>query len=172
MILSRPCFASFAVASVIGCASSGKPPADSRAKPTPDDEMISLDGNDPVFAELGRKSFPHSKLRCFDASVNTLNNSGLGTERADLEPGTIVSRKVTVYRAEKATASRTTFSVQTVDNKFYVLVTGDDTSCTVAVTKLRAWSNTLEVDTRTRKWVAAHLRSFVRGVEEELADNP
>jgi hypothetical protein len=35
-----------------------------------------------------------------------------------------------------------------------------------------AWSNTLEVDTRTRKWVAAHLRSFVRGVEEELADNP
>jgi len=171
MILSRPCVAAFAYACVVGCASSGKPSGDASAKPTAGDESISLDGGDAVFAELGRKSFPYSKPRCFDAAVNALKNSGHGAERADLEPGTIVSRKLTVYRATRA-SSRTTFAAQTVDNKFYVQVTGDNAACTVAVTKLRAWANTLEVETRTRKWVAAHLRSFVRGVEQELADNP
>jgi hypothetical protein len=56
-----------------------------------------------------------------------------------------------------------------VSNRLYVQVGGDEKECTVAVTRLRAWHQTLEVPTRTRRWIEAHLRGFMTGVSTELA---
>lgn len=127
--------------------------------------MVKLDGSDPVFA-VGRKVFPRPRARCLDAVVATLGNTGHGIEQQDPAAGTIVSRKAIVYTGTTASSAGTT-DVQ-VWNKFYVQVSGNEAECQVAVTKLRAWHGTLEVESRSWNWAVAHLGSFMRGVEQEL----
>jgi hypothetical protein len=134
---------------------------------TSKNEMIPLDGNDPVFA-AGHKTLSYSKSRCFDAVLATFKNTGHGVERQDLALGKVVSGKTTVYSGMRA--KRGTVSEVKVDDKFYVSVEDEGAGCAVSVEKLRVWSGTAEVDTRTSSWIRTQLSGFMKGVEAELAD--
>jgi hypothetical protein len=139
---------------------------------TSKNEMIPLDGNDPVFA-AGHKTLDYPKARCFDAVLATFKNTGHGVERQDLELGKVVSGKTTVYSGMRASGMRTnrgTVSEVKVADKFYVSVEDEGGGCAVSVEKLRVWSGTAEVDTRTSSWIRAQLSGFMKGVERELAD--
>lgn len=154
--------ASLGVAAIEGCAT---PTA---AKNNP---MIGLNGGDAAFAAAATRTFPYSRMRCFEAVLATFRNTRggrVGIARADPVAGTIVSSKWTVYSGT-ATNSQGQSYQAIVDNQFYVQVGGNDGSCTITVTKLRVWERTVEVATRQRGWVEAHLRGLMKGVEEEAS---
>jgi hypothetical protein len=150
----------------IACA---RPPLPSANDPKPKapNPMVPLTGEDAAFVERGRRSFPRSKMLCFEAVRRTFRNTGHGLDHSDPETGRVVSGKTTVYRGVQSKTSQT-FDI--VDDKFYVRVDGDEVGCAVTVTKLRVWQNTVEVETRLRRWIEGQLGGFMRGVAAELAD--
>jgi hypothetical protein len=151
-----------------GCATAS---ATKNPDPQPEEPMIAVSGGDTVFAEDGDNAFPFARARCAEAVVRTFKNTGHGIETIDPSDGTITSGKAIVYEAHEQRRNGANVHV-VVSNKFYVTVSGNEMECKVAVTKLRAWAQTIEVDTRTRKWVETHLRGFMRGVAQELATAP
>jgi hypothetical protein len=129
--------------------------------------MVSLDGQDPVFA-AGRRSFNRSKERCFQAVLTTFQATGRGVDKQDREGGDFVSGSLIVYHATESDGRR--LVEHTVTNKLYVKVTGDDARCEVGVVKLRVWDNQIEVQTRYASWIQRQLVGFLVGVENELND--
>lgn len=148
-----------------GCAGTQPP---STATPSTEDPMVGLTSAEPIFAGEGEKSFPHARTRCIDAVLRTFKNTGHGIETVERTTGAVVSGKRVVYYAEEARPNGSRVHAE-VSNKFYVQVHGDEQQCVVAVTKLRVWAQTVEVETRTRRWVTAHLHGFMKGVAEELS---
>jgi hypothetical protein len=151
--------------SVAGCVATRPSPAPERP-----DRMVSLRGDSEPFQRLGRKAFPQPKASCLEAVVRTFKNIGLGTEKADLESGVAVSGKATVHRAAVALSGGGTVVQRTEDTKIYVRVTGSETTCDVDVRKLRLWRDTVELENGRESWLATQLRSFMIGVEQELAE--
>lgn len=134
--------------------------------------QVRLDGSDEVFQAYGRSTLNASRAKCFAACRKVLKGSGHGVEREDEGAGTLISGRATVLRfVEKSQGSNVGLE-RVIDNQFYVKVTGDSTSCEVAVTRLRAWTGTEERETETRAWTGAHLQIFNKNVAMELQANP
>ncbi|MBR2212257.1 MAG: hypothetical protein IJ896_12540 [Fibrobacter sp.] len=97
-----------------------------------------------LYDEYMTRSFDYSPAACYDATKKTFADNDVSLAKDSPETGKMVTEKYAV-----ASFSQRDKSNRNMDNKqyikFWITVTGDDSSCEIKVTKLKAWMNTQEL---------------------------
>lgn len=97
-----------------------------------------------LYDEYMTRSFEYSAAACYDATKKVFADNEVNLAKDDPEKGKMVTEKyiVTSY-TQRDDYKRNMENNQYL--KFWVTVSGDESSCVIKVTKLKAWMNTQEL---------------------------
>ncbi len=97
-----------------------------------------------LYDEYMTRSFEYSSTACYEATKKTFADNKVALAKDDPENGKMVTEKYTVASyTQRDDQKRNMENNQYI--KFWVSVSGDESSCVIKVTKLKAWMNTQEL---------------------------
>jgi len=97
-----------------------------------------------LYDEYMTRPFNYSASACYDATKKTFADNKVSLAKDEPETGKMVTEKYEVASfTQKDKNNRNMQNQQFI--KFWVTVSGDESSCVIKVTKLKAWMNTQEL---------------------------